>query len=163
MNLGAAGVALAAWWSSIRSGPWFEAFLAAAALPIDCKAAASQTFHLCAGLTPPFTLVAGCGPFPVCWMWLVVGVVLGIFVTVFVVTVFMLRTALQQQRVPMQPQRQAHVEEHRRELLDLLLRGGHDVLEELAHQRGVDPVVLFRQVVGQAEVQARAGRNPRRQ
>ena len=96
-------------------------------------------------------------------MWLVVGVVLGIFVTVFVVTVFMLRIALQQQRVPMQPQRQAHAEEHRRELLDLLLRGGHDMLEELAHQRGVDPVVLLRQVVGQAEVQARAGRNPRRQ
>ena len=174
-------------WTSLRSvsAPLISAAAIAATLPHDCQLAASQTFHICAGWAPPYELIPGLGPFPVCWVWFGLGIVVGAFLIVFVLLVVFVvilvrkflwpqreivgqrredferlpRAALVQDRLVVNealvrqedlrlvnPQRMS--EDTRVELLQLLVHGGHDLLVDMAHQRGVGPNDFLRQVIG---------------
>ena len=153
--------------SSVQWGPWFAAAAIAASLPSDCKLAASQTTHICLGWTPPFEFFPGLAPFPVCWIWFVsgvfVGVVFSIFVALLVAACWLLKGLMTYptQRTPPTPPR---TEDARLELMQLLLQGGHDVLRDVAQQRGVEPSEFVRQIAGSSSrrvgVQPQPSRSP---
>ena len=195
-------VSFGGWLRSV-SGPLSVAAVAtAAALPRDCQLAFSQTLHICAGWTPPFEMTPGLGPFPVCYMWFGLGVVVGIFFVVFVVLAVLVwqltrpraeRLGVPRQRLEdrlmlhpdfaLQDELRARDEGERRddrqdareadarnervatnrrdrgadrdngledarvELVQLLVHGGQQALQELAQQRGLEPTEMLRRVL----------------
>ena len=155
MNFIGAGNAAAAW---LQSGPWFEAASHAASLPPSCQLAISQTAHICLGWTPPFSLVPGLGLFRVCWLWFGMWVLVGLLIFLLLapwiwllwrglVRKSSLSTSVPAPRGQTNVRRASTGNDAKLELLQLLVLGGHDVLCEVASQRGLAPADLLREFV----------------
>ena len=125
-----------------------QAVVLAAALPLDCQLALSQTAHICAGWAPPVSFVPGCGPFGVCWIWFGLGVLFGVVMCLLVWHMWVVQRSHVMRSMHLQTTTDPRVE-----LLQLLVAGGQDVLQDLAQQCGVSPVQFLQQCV-----QAESGR-----
>jgi len=151
------------WWLSSLSSRSVallsEAVVVAATLPLKCKLALSQTFHICAGWLPPFSFAPGCGPLPICWVWLCVGLLLGVVVGVVFYHLVVVHKLLKAhrdthaQRVQADAQVQAQAE-----FLQLLVAGGQEVLQQLAQERGVSELQFLQQCLQVQVPRGRCGR-----